>query len=42
MGFRQLCPSGWHIPSDAEWTILTDYLGGLNNGTGGVQMNLMK
>ncbi len=25
-----LCPSGWHIPSDAEWTILTDYLGGEN------------
>ena len=25
-----LCPSGWHIPTDAEWTVLTDYLGGLN------------
>jgi len=23
-----LCPSGWHIPSDAEWTTLTTYLGG--------------
>lgn len=23
-----VCPSGWHIPSDAEWTKLTDYLGG--------------
>jgi uncharacterized protein (TIGR02145 family) len=22
------CPSGWHLPSDAEWTVLTDYLGG--------------
>ena len=22
------CPSGWHLPSDAEWTILTDDLGG--------------
>ncbi len=22
------CPVGWHLPSDAEWTILTDYLGG--------------
>ena len=21
------CPSGWHLPSDEEWTILTDYLG---------------
>jgi uncharacterized protein (TIGR02145 family) len=25
---RHLCPVGWHVPSDAEWTILTDYLGG--------------
>jgi uncharacterized protein (TIGR02145 family) len=25
---RQLCPMGWHVPTDAEWTILTDYLGG--------------
>ena len=22
------CPPGWHLPSDAEWTTLTDYLGG--------------
>jgi uncharacterized protein (TIGR02145 family) len=22
------CPEGWHLPSDAEWTTLTDYLGG--------------
>jgi len=25
---RNLCPSGWHVPSDVEWTTLTDYLGG--------------
>ena len=25
-----VCPSGWHTPSDAEWIILTDYLGGTN------------
>jgi uncharacterized protein (TIGR02145 family) len=25
---RGLCPSGWHVPSDGEWTVLTDYLGG--------------
>jgi uncharacterized protein (TIGR02145 family) len=24
---RGICPSGWHIPSDAEWTTLTDYVG---------------
>jgi len=22
------CPSGWHLPSDAEWTTLTDFVGG--------------
>ena len=21
------CPTGWHLPSDAEWTTLTNYLG---------------
>ncbi len=26
---RGLAPSGWHIPSDEEWTILTDHLGGV-------------
>ncbi len=25
---RGLAPKGWHMPSDAEWTALTDYLGG--------------
>ncbi|MCX6162305.1 MAG: hypothetical protein NTV87_13355, partial [Ignavibacteriae bacterium] len=25
---RGLAPDGWHIPSDAEWSELTDYLGG--------------
>jgi len=24
----RLCPSGWKVPTDAEWTTLTDYLGG--------------
>jgi len=23
-----VCPSGWHLPSDAEWTTLTNNLGG--------------
>jgi uncharacterized protein (TIGR02145 family) len=22
------CPEGWHLPTDNEWTVLTDYLGG--------------
>ncbi len=31
---RGVCPSGWHIPDDTEWTILADYLGG-NSEAGG-------
>ena len=25
---RGLCPSGWHVPTDEEWTVMTDHLGG--------------
>ncbi len=25
---RGVCPSGWHLPTDAEWTTLTTFLGG--------------
>jgi len=25
---QNICPLGWHIPTDAEWTTLTTYLGG--------------
>jgi uncharacterized protein (TIGR02145 family) len=24
---RGICPEGWHLPSDAEWTTLTNYVG---------------
>jgi len=27
-GVQGICPSGWHVPTDAEWTTLTTYLGG--------------
>jgi len=27
-GVQGICPDGWHIPTDAEWTALTDFLGG--------------
>jgi len=30
----KLCPAGWHVPTDDEWTILTDYLGGLSTAGG--------
>lgn len=29
-----LCPTGWHAPSYEEWTILAEFLGGVN-GAGG-------
>jgi len=25
---KKACPSGWHLPSDAEWTALENYVGG--------------
>jgi uncharacterized protein (TIGR02145 family) len=25
---RKIAPAGWHVPSNAEWTLLIDYLGG--------------
>ena len=25
---RKIAPIGWHVPTDAEWTTLTTYLGG--------------
>lgn len=30
---RGLCPVGWHVPSNAEWAKLIDYLGGESNGS---------
>ena len=27
-GVQGICPIGWHVPSDAEWTQLEDYVGG--------------
>jgi len=33
-GMQGICPAGWHLPTDGEWTILTDFLGG-NNVAGG-------
>ncbi|MFH1894133.1 MAG: FISUMP domain-containing protein, partial [Candidatus Zixiibacteriota bacterium] len=31
---RNIAPAGWHVPSDAEWQTLVDYLGG-NRVAGG-------
>ncbi len=27
-----VCPNGWHLPSDAEWTQLTNFVASYNNG----------
>ncbi|MCQ2286561.1 MAG: fibrobacter succinogenes major paralogous domain-containing protein [Bacteroidales bacterium] len=28
-GCQGPCPNGWHVPSDADWTALTDYVAGI-------------
>ena len=33
---KKLAPTGYHVPTDGEWTTLTDYLGGA--GVAGVKM----
>ncbi|MGD0340092.1 MAG: FISUMP domain-containing protein [Bacteroidales bacterium] len=27
---RNVCPTGWHVPTDAEWNVLETYLGGMS------------
>ena len=41
---RNVCPIGWHVPSDAEWTILTDFLikNGYDYGNGFQGMDIAK
>jgi uncharacterized protein (TIGR02145 family) len=29
-----LCPTGWHVPTDAEWTQLTNFIGGAQSPNG--------
>jgi uncharacterized protein (TIGR02145 family) len=31
-GGKNVCPAGWHVPTQSQWTILTDYL--TKNGFG--------
>jgi uncharacterized protein (TIGR02145 family) len=31
---KKVCPSGWHVPTDAEWRIMASYLGGANYAGG--------
>lgn len=29
-GTQGICPDGWHIPADADWNVMVNYLGGPN------------
>lgn len=35
----KLCPTGWHVPGDAEWTVLISYLGGESEAGGKLKEN---
>jgi uncharacterized protein (TIGR02145 family) len=36
----KLCPIGWHVPTDSEWTVLEDYL--TANGHSGAEGTALK
>jgi len=36
----KLCPTGWHVPTDSEWTVLTDYLA--SDGHSGAEGKALK
>ena len=38
----KICPTGWKVPTDADWTILTDYLIINGYGYGGSGVNIAK
>ncbi len=35
---NKVCPNGWHLPSDTEWTELSNYLGGPGIAGGKMKM----
>ena len=41
-GVQGVCPTGWHVPSDAEWTQLEDYVSSQNYGCGKISSYIAK
>ena len=41
-GVQGVCPTGWHLPSDAEWTVLTDYVSSVSEYQCGSSNNIAK
>ncbi len=41
-GVQGVCPNGWHMPSDAEWKELTDYLSSQTKYQSGGSANIAK
>ena len=39
---RGLCPTGWHVPSDGEWTTLENHLGGSSVAGGALKSTAMQ
>ena len=39
-GVQGACPDGWHLPSDAEWTELVDFVG--SDGHSGTEGTALK
>jgi uncharacterized protein (TIGR02145 family) len=31
--YKNICPTGWHVPTDAEWHTLISYLGGIGGAS---------
>ena len=40
-GVQGICPAGWHVPSDAEWTQLTTYVGSQSEYQCGGRSNII-
>jgi uncharacterized protein (TIGR02145 family) len=38
-GAQGICPSGWHVPTNTDWTLLVTYLGGVNAAGGKMKSN---